>query len=207
MDIIETARNSDVHLFVLPPHSSHMLQPLDVSVFSPFKKSLNSEFHKQMHENPNSVITREQLPGFINTAYNSSMTVSNIMSGFRKTGIFPYNPEVVLQKPKPADPVPSAAALSIMPTRKERKDMRSIKVLFENKVSKVEEALKPNPNKKRRSTFVPPFGAAITEETFRQLLEEKNQQKVKPKQTVETRPTDEGNFPNKKSFRHPLCQR
>ncbi|VDI36209.1 Hypothetical predicted protein [Mytilus galloprovincialis] len=142
MDIIETARNSDVHLFVLSPHSSHMLQQLDVSVFSPFKKSVNSELHKQMHE------TREQLPGFINTAYNSSMTVSNIMFGFCKTGIFPCNPEVVLQKPKPADPVPTAKPLSIIPTRKEIKDMRLIKVLFENKVSNVEETLKPNTNKK-----------------------------------------------------------
>lgn len=83
-NIIETARESNVHLFVLPPHSSHMLQPLDVSIFSPFKQQLNSEIHKYLHNHPHTVITRQQLPSFINTAYRSSMLVSNIMSGFRK---------------------------------------------------------------------------------------------------------------------------
>ena len=42
-DIIDSARKENIHLFVLPPHSSHCLQPLDVSVFSPFKKSLSTE--------------------------------------------------------------------------------------------------------------------------------------------------------------------
>ncbi|CAC5359975.1 unnamed protein product [Mytilus coruscus] len=74
------------------------------------KLILNPEFHKHMHENPNSVVTREQLPVFVNTACKSSTTVSNIMSGFRKTGIF--NPEVV--KKSSSDSVPTAAALSIV---------------------------------------------------------------------------------------------
>lgn len=32
-DSIETARKKNIHLFVLPPHRSHCLQPLDVSPF------------------------------------------------------------------------------------------------------------------------------------------------------------------------------
>lgn len=83
------------------------------------------------------LITREQWSVSINIAYNSSMTVSNIMSGFCESRISPYNLIEVLHKPKPANHVPTAAALPIIPTRKERKDMRSIKVLLENKVSKV----------------------------------------------------------------------
>ena len=39
--IIKIARESNLHLSVLPPHSSHMFQPLDVAVFSPFKQQLN----------------------------------------------------------------------------------------------------------------------------------------------------------------------
>jgi hypothetical protein len=46
--IIKIARESNVHLFVLPPHSSHMLQPLDVAAFSPFKQQLNSEIHNYL---------------------------------------------------------------------------------------------------------------------------------------------------------------
>ena len=43
-DAIEVARRENVHL--LSHHTSHCLQPHDVSVFSPFKKSLSSECQK-----------------------------------------------------------------------------------------------------------------------------------------------------------------
>jgi hypothetical protein len=74
--IIKIARDSNVHLFVLPPHSSHMLQPLAVAVFSPFKQQLNSEIHNYLHSHPNTVIARQQLPSLISTAYQSSLTVT-----------------------------------------------------------------------------------------------------------------------------------
>ena len=97
-DVTEAARQENVHLFVLPPHSSHCLQPLDVAVFSPFKSSLNTEIHKFLHSHPNQVITLEQLPGMIAAAYRSAMTVSNIMAGFRKTGIFPLDRSMITTK-------------------------------------------------------------------------------------------------------------
>lgn len=61
-DVIQAARKENIHLFVLPPHSSHRLQPLDVSVFSPFKRSLSTECHKFLHSHPNCVIVKEDLP-------------------------------------------------------------------------------------------------------------------------------------------------
>ena len=45
LDIIDLARENDVILFCLPPHTTHALQPLDVSVF----KSLKSHFSKAVH--------------------------------------------------------------------------------------------------------------------------------------------------------------
>ena len=46
LDLIETAQADNVHLFVLPPHSSHILQPLDVSIFGPFKKRPFQDYFK-----------------------------------------------------------------------------------------------------------------------------------------------------------------
>ena len=37
--LIELARANNVHLICFPPHCTHLLQPLDVSVFSPLKSS------------------------------------------------------------------------------------------------------------------------------------------------------------------------
>ena len=36
--LIESANSNNLILFVLPAHTSHLLQPLDVSVFGPFNK-------------------------------------------------------------------------------------------------------------------------------------------------------------------------
>ena len=68
LDILDLVRRSDIHLFILPQRCSLLPQPSDVSIFSPVKKSLNSEMHKYMHDYPNNVITRQLLPGISNTA-------------------------------------------------------------------------------------------------------------------------------------------
>ena len=161
-DIIKKARESNVYLFVLPAHTSHLLQPLDVSAFGPFKKAFSSECHKFVHENPNRVITRNCLPMLIASAYRSSMTVNNIMAAFRKTGIFPFNPDVVLSQLNICPTVSSTAKPS---NRKERKDTRVVRVLLSEKVQKIENA---NAEKKVivRKSVIPRQGAAITEDQF-----------------------------------------
>ena len=37
IELITTARSNSVHLLCLPPHSTHLLQPLDVGIFGPVK--------------------------------------------------------------------------------------------------------------------------------------------------------------------------
>ena len=37
LDVVDMARNNNVILFCLPPHTTHALQPLDVAVFKSFK--------------------------------------------------------------------------------------------------------------------------------------------------------------------------
>ena len=73
-----------------------------------------------MHSQTHSVLTSEQLPSLINTAYPSSMTVSNIMAGFRKTGIFPFNPSV-LQNETPT--LEFSIATKTLAKTKERPEM------------------------------------------------------------------------------------
>ena len=126
-----------------------------------------------MHENPNRVVTRNDLPKLIATAYKSSMTVSNIMAAFRKTGIFPFNPDVVLEQLNVCPTVSSTAEPS---SRKERKDTRVVKVLLSEKAQKIESAIAEKKVTVRKSV-IPPEGAAITESGF---YEEAMKQKSKP---------------------------
>lgn len=171
-DIIDLAKNSDVHLFILPPHSSHLIQPLDVSIISPFKESMNCEMHKYLHKHPNNVITRQLLPSLISTAYKSSMTTQNIMSGFRKTGICPFNPEMV--KTQASTSQISVTVNLTNQTRKEELDSALISVLFQDQVSTFKQSKKGTevPPKKKRKKCVPPFEAAVMEQNFPDILPE-----------------------------------
>ena len=38
--------DNDIILMVLPPHSSHLTQPLDVAIFGPLKKVMSIEVGK-----------------------------------------------------------------------------------------------------------------------------------------------------------------
>ena len=84
-----------VILFVLPPHTSHLLQPLDVGVFGPFKTYYYSECSNFPCQNIGRVITRYDMAGIACKAYIKATTPQNIQSAFRKTGIFPFKKDAV----------------------------------------------------------------------------------------------------------------
>ena len=164
--IIRAARERGVHLFVLPPHSSHLLQPLDVCGFGHFKRQLYTGIHKWMAQNPLKVMTRDCLPTLMKTAWKASMIDTTIIMSFVKTGICPYNPNAV----KVAVPDPTFKQKG--KSRKERKVLRDCKMLFEGKV--LPYLSRPEPVKKRAS-LIPEHGCLITtdeKEQEREAMEE-----------------------------------
>ena len=46
LEVLTLLRENNVHVVALPSHISHVLQPLDVSVFGPFKSKVQAERHK-----------------------------------------------------------------------------------------------------------------------------------------------------------------
>ena len=48
-----------------------------------------------MKQNPGKVITADLLASMVGQAYPTAFTPVNILSGFKKTGIFPFNPSSV----------------------------------------------------------------------------------------------------------------
>ena len=48
--LCEWARDNGIILFYLTPHTSHILQPLDVSCYGPFKRISNNECQKLMRQ-------------------------------------------------------------------------------------------------------------------------------------------------------------
>lgn len=82
-------------LFILPAHFSHILQPLDVAVFGPFKKFYYSECANYMKQNLGKVVSRYEVAQLASKAYLKAMSPWNIVSGFKRTGIFPLNKQVI----------------------------------------------------------------------------------------------------------------
>ena len=81
----------------LPPHSSHILQPLDVACFSPLKRAYGLEVEKLIMAGVQHVEKCDFLELFIR-ARSQVMTKANTRAGFRAAGIVPFDPSEALDK-------------------------------------------------------------------------------------------------------------
>jgi DDE superfamily endonuclease/Tc5 transposase DNA-binding domain/helix-turn-helix, Psq domain len=84
-------------LMILPPHSSHLTQPLDVGVFGSLKKHMASELYPLMRTGVARIQKVEWLTAFV-AAHERALSAKNIRSGFRGTGIHPFLPTKVLRR-------------------------------------------------------------------------------------------------------------
>ena len=87
MDIIEKARENNVHLLCLPSHTTHILQPLDIGVFKSFKSHFSKACHRFITTNPGKVITTDIIASLVGEIWPLSVSAMNIMGGFRKSGL------------------------------------------------------------------------------------------------------------------------
>ena len=91
IQVVECAIEYGIVLITLPSHTTDKLQPLDVSVFGPFKTFLRDLLNDRALMNPNKYIPLHLLPEFASEAWTRAGTASNILSGFRSAGIWLIN--------------------------------------------------------------------------------------------------------------------
>ncbi|KAB0790217.1 hypothetical protein PPYR_15450 [Photinus pyralis] len=94
VQLIEAARQNHVHILCIPPHTSHRLQPLDVSFMFPLSTFHTQECETWMRQNPGRAITIRQVGSIFGKSYLKASTPQNAINGFKKTGIFPLDPNV-----------------------------------------------------------------------------------------------------------------
>lgn len=98
LPVINFCRENFITLLSFPPHTSHKLQPLDRTVFGPFKRAYNNECDNWMRSNPGKRMTIYNIPGIIRNALPQAITPQNIMSGFRCTGIWPFDRQIFTEE-------------------------------------------------------------------------------------------------------------
>ena len=108
LQFIEKCDEFRILLLILPPHSTHRLQPLDVSLFSPLSTNYSNGLTKLMFNSLGiTSISKRTFWSVFYPAWTQAFSVANIASAFKKTGIWPTNP--ALQLKMITKPLPSIA--------------------------------------------------------------------------------------------------
>lgn len=110
MQFIEYCDTHRIILGILPPHSTHRLQPLDLKIFSPLATAYSNELDKLIQSSRGFTrITKRLFWSLFRRAWEKALTKSNIFSAFAAAGIHPYNPSMVLDKLKTKTPTPPSS--------------------------------------------------------------------------------------------------
>ena len=97
LEFQELCKENNIYTLCMPPHSSHLLQPLDVGCFSPLKRAYSREVESLIRHQINHITKLEFLPAF-KVAFDRSFTPANICSAFRGAGLVPLQPDAVLSR-------------------------------------------------------------------------------------------------------------
>ncbi|APA15656.1 hypothetical protein SS1G_09530 [Sclerotinia sclerotiorum 1980 UF-70] len=93
----EYCKEHNIILLSLPPHSSHLTQPLDIGCFGSLKRSYSRQIENFIKAHITHITKTEFFQAF-KAAYIEAISISNGKAGFRGAGLIPFNPEIVLSK-------------------------------------------------------------------------------------------------------------
>lgn len=94
IDLINEARAHGVIILCFPPHTTHRLQVADVAFMRPLSVYYEQAVTAWLRSNPGLVVTIRQVAEVFGNAFVQAATMSTAVNGFRKCGIWPYNPNV-----------------------------------------------------------------------------------------------------------------
>jgi len=117
LDVIQRARENNVTIISLPSHNTHTM---DMMALWQLTQSLNVNYNKLVQawhrEHQGRPVTEAEFGELFNGAYGVAATVKNATSGFRASGIFPFEPYIfcdedfiascATDRPDPAESTP-----------------------------------------------------------------------------------------------------
>lgn len=87
-------KENGIEMVSFPPHTSHRLQPLDLTIFGPLKRAYSNECSIFMRQHPHKKITPYDVAEIFNLAFVKIASIDKAQKGFQISGIWPYNPNV-----------------------------------------------------------------------------------------------------------------
>lgn len=104
VDVVEAAVQNKIRFACFPPNSTHLLQPLDVAFFGPLKKTWRAILMKWKvsKSRTSQVLAKDKFPKMLKELVEKSLNENglstNLISGFKKCGIFPFDPQQVMTR-------------------------------------------------------------------------------------------------------------
>lgn len=96
-DFLDYAHEHDIHVLCYPAHTTHIYQGLDVVVFGPLKQQWSEEqdWFKSL---TGQRITKQSFVSIYEKAHLKVLTPELIRTAFKKTGVWPFNPNLVTKE-------------------------------------------------------------------------------------------------------------
>lgn len=91
LDLVLAAKESNVHILCIPPHTSHKLQPLDLTFMKPLKTYHAQECKTWLRSHPGQIHNLRTVGEMFGKAYMRAATPQNAIKGFASAGIYPFN--------------------------------------------------------------------------------------------------------------------
>jgi hypothetical protein len=88
---------NNILILLLLPHSSHLMQPLDVGVFSPLKAAMKSQLDAIFRTGIARLHKSEWIQNYAK-AREKAITEKNVIAGWRASGLWPMNPHRILRQ-------------------------------------------------------------------------------------------------------------
>jgi hypothetical protein len=106
---IEITRRHGVVMLSLPSHSTHQMQPLDVTFFKQLNTFMSSAIATKLREKPGQRLSTEHIASLVGMAFPRAATIQTAVNGLRNSGLWPVDRNVFTD----ADFVPSVVTHAI----------------------------------------------------------------------------------------------
>lgn len=94
LEVLELASEAGVVILTFPPHTSHRLQPLDLTIYAPLKTYYNQAVEAWLCNNPGKTFDIYSIAEVVGLIFPRALSTSNIIQGFKKPGIYPFDKNV-----------------------------------------------------------------------------------------------------------------
>ena len=99
LERMELCDKNGIILYGLLPHASHIVQPLDLTVYSSMKAEWPKAVHRHMQAT-GEVATVNNFAKIVKMVWDKCARPEIILKGFIRSGIYPFRPEIALESGK-----------------------------------------------------------------------------------------------------------